>query len=54
MKECLDITSVINTNEYLTDINKKEIPIGSVVYYLDTNRYSNGMKVIKYGIVEEH
>ena len=54
MSEHLDITSVVNTNEYFSDINRKEIPIGTVVYYLDTDRYSNGRKVIKYGIVEEH
>lgn len=51
----IDITSIVDCNIYLRDINKKEIPIGSVAYYLDTQRHScDPKKIIKYGIVKEH
>lgn len=50
----IDITSVVDTNEYLSSINKKELPVGSVAYYLDFEEHSTGKKVIKYGIVDEH
>lgn len=34
------------------NINRQEIPVGSVVYFLTTNRFGN--KTIRFGTVEEH
>lgn len=54
MDERIDIESIIDKNEYLNDINRKEIPIGSVVYFLENSRKFSGRKAINFGIVEEH
>ena len=36
----------------MLEINRKEIPIGSIVYFISVNK--QGYKIIKYGTVEEH
>lgn len=36
------------------DINRKNIPVGSVVYYIQNHSTIPNKPIIKFGIVEEH
>ena len=54
MSENIDMDSVIDFNQHLNDINKKEIPIGSIVYFLENSKVYAGKKEINFGILEEH
>ncbi len=46
--------AVIDLNKRLNDINRKEIPVGSVAYFLGNSKVFAGKKEINFGIVEEH
>lgn len=52
MSNNLDMDSVIRANEHMDSINRKEIPVGSVAYFLENSK--DGKRKINFGIVEEH
>jgi len=54
MNDNIDMDSIIDLNQRLTEINRKEIPVGSVVYFLKNSKDFAGKKEISFGIVEEH
>lgn len=53
MSENIDMDSVINLNQHLSDIDRKDISVGSIAYFLENSKAS-GKKEINFGIVEEH